>query len=252
MPSPATLDLIAAAPPVAAPTPRPQRTRRRIVSTAVPHALTIVGLLISVGAQLLLAGSDEATNATERPALVIVSAAAGASFWIGWIWWTVMAAVNARAVNSRALSPWTVPFELAFIAFASVVYGMVRQGAQYTEKADFAKLVFVTVVLITHLVVLSNFRNTAKMLGADNGDWTRVMWVPFVVGPLAMMAMIAVGASDTVLGLQVGLGVMVVGLGYWALCMHRAMATWERGVVRRAEQHESKELFDRSFGKRFG
>ena len=229
--------------------PEPPRTNRvalrPLVNTTVAHLLTLAAFVTLIAVQLLRVrfiddsadGSTSGTATLDRSPKVLLQVQGGAAvaYGVGWLWWAVAAARNARTINSLAVSPGTVPLQVVLSALAIPVIervGGAPIGYDVTE--------YLLVVWVINLWVLSLFRHTARSLNADSGEWARLMWLPAVVGGLLSLTMgLVAGLSDQRLRALVVMTVASLGAVAYAFSLHRAMSKWDRSVAARHAQRTS-------------
>jgi hypothetical protein len=93
--------------------------------------------------------------------------------YLGWVVWTTLAAINGHRVAPLAISPWLPP--VAYLvgpaaAAAGSVYRPLDNG--------WWLIAGVVWVCIGHGFVLFSLRSSARRLGADANEFTKLIWFP--------------------------------------------------------------------------
>lgn len=161
----------------------PHRTTD-VVGTTAPRTLAAAGWVgcaigYAVAALILSKSYRHITSDNWRDALreirwlmpLMVSAFGLA--YLGWIVWTTLAAINGHRVAPMASSPWLPP--MAYLM--GPVLG--AAGALYKPEMTRGAVVgAVAWVCIGHGFVLLSLRSSARRIGADSREFTKLIWFP--------------------------------------------------------------------------
>ena len=93
--------------------------------------------------------------------------------YLGWVVWATLAAVNGHRVAPLTSSPWLPPF--AYLlgpigAFAASIYRPESNGLWLAMGVGW--------VCLGHGFVLLSLRSSARRIGADSEEFTKLMWFP--------------------------------------------------------------------------
>jgi hypothetical protein len=93
--------------------------------------------------------------------------------YLGWVVWTTLAAINGHRVAPLASSPWLPPFAYLFGPAAAAA------GAIYMPQYNGWWLIAgIAWVCIGHGFVLVSLRSSARRIGADANEFTKLLWFP--------------------------------------------------------------------------
>ena len=93
--------------------------------------------------------------------------------YLGWVVWSTLASINAHRVSPLASSPWLPPMAYLFGPGAAAV------GAAYRpELTKWCVVAAVAWVCTGHGVVLFSLRSSARRLGGDAQEFTKLIWFP--------------------------------------------------------------------------
>ncbi|MBI4884377.1 MAG: hypothetical protein HY826_10025 [Actinobacteria bacterium] len=225
---------------------------RRHVHTWLPRQLVVFGLF---GVQLMpwalyllddddhlrvengqLAFDEIGRRSLESVALIGLLAAS-----VGWLLWTIGAAINARAKTRWSVSPLSAPLAYLFVFGLAVAGSVVSED--FTNKYEAPAVIVVAVVaVVCHLGILAAFRRAAVAIGAPDAPWTRVM-----VLPLAIVLISSVGAffnrAVSSPASMVAFSSVTFGLGLLMVAnLAKAMGSFDRSCVGRQMSHENLQI----------
>lgn len=171
-----------------------------------------------------------------------VVAAVGLSLTlVGWLLWTITAALNARGKSRWSISPLSLPMAYVFVAGLAVGASVFTED--FTNKYTGPAIgIVATIGIICHLGVLAAFRRAAVAIGAPDTPWTHVMMLPLAIGLVSALGSFftkAISSQASYLafsGLTFLLSLVMVAS--WV----RAMATFDRSCVGRQMTHENMEI----------
>lgn len=221
----------------------------------VPRTITVTGfflnfaspavfvLLNHTGHNPLIDGRFEPDEYAKRMLAVLIVGAAVCQL-VGWLWWGVAAALNARHHARWAVSPWYVP--VTYLAVAVVAIGVSVSEKYLGDNVIYARACGLAFAVLMYFNTLSNYRTMAESVGAPTKHFTRLIVVPWFVA-------IAVGVfawfssylpTQALLGF--GVGLMLVH-GLYGLTMYQAMLSVDRAssgtrLMRQDDQEFAKFL----------
>ncbi|MGZ4738827.1 MAG: hypothetical protein ACXVLM_06300 [Ilumatobacteraceae bacterium] len=161
-----------------------QRSGPDVLGTSAPRLLAEAGWLggvicYTIAAVVLSKSYRHITADNWRLALdqihwlVPVTIASFGLAYVGWVVWTTLASINAHRVAPLASSPWLPP--------AAYLLGPVAAfaGSIYKPGADrFLLAGGIAWVCIGHGLVLVSLRSSARRIGGDSEQFTRLIWFP--------------------------------------------------------------------------
>ena len=93
--------------------------------------------------------------------------------YLGWVVWATMAAINGHRVAPLASSPWMPPIAYLLGPIAAAVASIYKPESNGCGSSG--RIVW---VCIGHCVVLMSLRSSAKRIGADSDQFSRLFWFP--------------------------------------------------------------------------
>lgn len=220
--------------------------------TWLPRQLVTVGLYGGLLAPIALYFLDDddhigfargrfVVDPIGQESLRVVAAAAVGLALVGWLLWTITAALNARGKSRWSISPLSLPMAYVFVAGLAVGASVFTEN--FTNKyTGPAILIVASIGVICHLGVLAAFRRAAVAIGAPDTPWTHVMVLPCAIGLITALGSfftqaISSPASYLVFsGFTFGLTLLMV-----ARWVH-AMVSFDRACVGRHMTHENMEI----------
>ena len=220
-------------------------------ATVVPRAVCVTGfflafafpavflLLNHFGHADLIDGRFQPDETARRIFIVLLGGAA-ACMLIGWLWWSVAAALNARHRARWAASPFYVP--LTYFALAAAAIGAGMSSHRLGDNAVYVKACALAFGVVMYFSTLSTYRRTAQSVGAPTKYFTRLIVVPWVlaaaVGVFAWFSRFL--APQAMIGFVLGL-MFVQGL--YGLTMYQAMLGIDRACVGTRMVHQDDQEF---------
>ena len=217
----------------------------------VPRAICVTGffLLFAFPAALLYLnylGHAELVDSRFEPdefarRISIVMLVGGAlCMLLGWLWWGVAAALNARHRARWAVSPWYVP--ATYVGVALLAYGAAVAPKYVGEIAIYVRACAFALALMMYFSTLSTFRRTAQSVGASTSYFTRLIVTPWVVAVLGVVVACVWSylPGRAVLGALVGLQFVA---GLYGLTMYQAMAGLDRACSGTRLLHQDDQEF---------
>jgi hypothetical protein len=220
-------------------------------SSFVPRAICVTGffLIFAFPAMVLYLnhlGHAELVDSKFEPdefakRISIVMLAGGAMcMLLGWLWWGVAAALNARHRAKWAVSPWYVP--ATYLCVAVLTVGATLSPKWVDEFAIYVRACALALAVMMYFSTLSTYRRTAQSVGASTSYFTRLIVTPWVV---------AIGAAVTawfwkylppqaVVGAFVALQLVA---GLYGLTMYQAMAGLDRACAGTRMMHQDDQEF---------
>ncbi len=193
------------------------------MSTTAPALLAAGGWLASAVVAVLVApevadrtieirsGRPPADAPLQLLALVVAPIVVA---YLGWVWWSVAALVNARRLAPLSGSPlWPVavyiggPLLVVASAWSAGMAGSAGSpgtawsagmaGSAGTSR-DLALVAGVLLCTLGHLTVLVSLRSAAARSGARAVLFTRLLWVPIFAAPVRVACLVFVTGDWTV------------------------------------------------------
>ena len=154
----------------------------------------------------------------------------GAAFCLllGWFWWGITAAVNARKRTRWAVSPTWLPVSYLLVAMAAGGAAVSKHWLDHDVK--YAYVGAGAFALCVYFATLGTYSKTAAAVGSESKYFTRLIVIPWVV--LAMAGVVAFFSSF--LSAQVRLALYLVlelVQGVYGLTMYQAMAAFDRACA---------------------
>ena len=222
--------------------------------TLLPRLMVVAALIAGLGSPLLLGvlerqghlqidGRTLTFDDRGRSVVIAAIAAIVACSVLGWLWWTVAAALNARKKARYSVSPLVAPSALAVIIGCGFAFVRVTEQAVTTDAAEtkrfFLASAVVIVAVVAHFGTLTAYRRTAGAIGASTAPWSVVIVLPWVVLGLNLLAQFfvnAVGDSFLTVSAIINLGF----IGVQVLAIHQAMTSFDRACVGRQMSHSDR------------
>ena len=93
--------------------------------------------------------------------------------YLGWVVWTTLAAINGHRVAPLASSPWLPPFAYLVGPAAAAAAAIYKP-----ELGGWCVVAGVAWVCVGHGFVLLSLRSSARRIGADADEFTKLLWFP--------------------------------------------------------------------------
>jgi hypothetical protein len=111
--------------------------------------------------------------------------------YLGWVVWATLAAVNGHRVAPLASSPWLPPFAYLVGPIAAAVVSI------YKPEWNGALVASAVVwVCLWHGFVLVSLRSSARRIGADADQFTRLIWFPLASVGYRVIATVALPTTS--------------------------------------------------------
>lgn len=162
---------------------------------------------------------------------------------VGWLLWTIGAAINARGKTRWSVSPLSAPLAYLFV-FGLAVAGSVLSDGFTNQFGALAIIAVAAVAIICHLGILAAFRRAAVAIGAPDAPWTRVMVLPLAIGLITSVGAFfnrAVSSPASMLAFSsvtFALGLLMVAN------LTKAMGSFDRSCIGRQMSHENMQIPD--------
>lgn len=233
------------------PGPPPEAPARHF-HTWLPRQMVAVGLfgVLFMPTALYFLDDDDhisfykgrlVVDAVGRESLRVVVVLGLAFVMVGWLLWTITAALNARGKSRWSISPLSLPMAYVFVAGLGV--GAAAFTESFTNKfTNPAIIIVASIAVICHLGVLAAFRRAAVAIGAPDTPWTHVMVLPCAIFGITMLGTFfnqAIASQASYLAFSLfTFGLTVFMAGSWV----RAMSTFDRSCVGRQMTHDSMDI----------
>ncbi|MEY2401894.1 MAG: hypothetical protein QOJ08_2005 [Ilumatobacteraceae bacterium] len=149
--------------------------------------------------------------------------------YLGWVVWTTLAAINGHRVAPLASSPWLPPF--------AYLLGPIGAAAASVYKPEYNGTWVVCAVVwvcLGHGFVLLSLRSSARRIGADADQFTRLIWFPLSSLGYRIIATVVLPNSSfnntTLFTLLVAIDVMLMLAT--AFSVWRAMHSFDQACAR--------------------
>lgn len=233
------------------PSAAPEQTGRHF-HTWLPRQMVAVGLfgvlLMPLGLYFLddddhlgFAKGRLVVDSVGRESLRVVFGVGLGMAFVGWLLWTIAAALNARDRSRWSISPLSVPMTYIFVIGLAV--GASAFSEKFTNKYTTAAIVVVvSVAVISHLGVIAAFRRAAVAIGAPDAPWTRVMVLPCAIGLITGLGAFftqALASQASYLAFSaLTFTLTLLMVASWI----RAMASFDRSCVGHQMSHENMDI----------
>lgn len=213
-------------------------TDRRI-PTVVPRAICVTGFFIAFaypavllwlnqkGHADLVNGAFRLDDVSKRVTTVMLLGAA-ACMLLGWLWWGVAAAINARRKARWTVTPWFVPLTYLTVAAAAVGAGISERWLG--DDADYVRIVALAFAVVMYFATLSAYRRSAQAIGGATKYWTRLIVLPWMIAVSGGVF----GFFSEFLPARAVLGAYVLlqlAQGLYGLFMYQAMTAFDRASI---------------------
>ena len=153
--------------------------------------------------------------------------AALVTYALGWLWWSVAAALNATSHSRWSVDAWSAPAGYGVSVAALVVVPLVSERVD-PDLATVVVLIGVFVLAIAHFAVLRAYRHTADSIGGAVAPWTRVIVLPWAaLGFSILVAFLSKTIGDVLFERIMEAGWVLFYAAY-AISLYSAMASFDR------------------------
>lgn len=218
------------------PGPGPERTSFH--HTMIPRAMVLASLVLGLSLPAWVAILEheghvsvtgihtEIDNEAGR-LMTGLAVASLAAYGLGWLWWSVAAALNATSHSRWTVSAWSAPIGYA-VSIAVVGSLPVITDRVATDLGTVLVMVGAFVLAIAHFAVLREYRHTAAAIGGAVAPWTRVIILPWAgLGFSIVIAFLSQALGDVVFE-RIMQGSWVVFYALYAVSLYSAMASFDR------------------------
>lgn len=217
--------------------------------TIVPRTMVLTAMLAGFASPILLIvlkqqghlkinGTNWTIDDSGRNLVVGSAVGAAACCVMGWLWWTVAAALNARRTARYTVSPLFAPLSLLV---ATACAAMLPMALKNRSKAEVAGLAVATglAVLIAHFGVLGAYRKAAGALGAPQMPWTMLIVLPWIAAAADLVLRFFFGLVGTkLIGVVVPTALVLFGL--YLVSLYRAMSSFDSACSGRQMSHTDR------------
>ena len=111
--------------------------------------------------------------------------------YLGWVVWATLAAINGHRVAPLASSPWLPPFAYLVGPIAAAVVSI------YKPEWNGALIASAVIwVCLWHGFVLVSLRSSARRIGADAHEFSRLIWFPLASVGYRVIATVALPTTS--------------------------------------------------------
>jgi hypothetical protein len=221
--------------------------------TVVPRTMCVTGFLLSFGLPAVVAllnsqGHVELVNSKlhfdhlAHRVLVVLGIGAAACYELGFLWWAVQAARNARQRTRWAVSPLLAPLAYVGVIVAFVAAAFLRRSLGHNGNFAYAGAGVVGVAIV--FGVLGAYRKTANAVGGPTRYFTRLIALPWAAAALAgVFAFFSGYLGDSVRVAMVLLLELVQG--FYGLTMYQALTSFDRACAGRMQIHQDDDAIQK-------
>lgn len=219
--------------------------------TLLPRTMVVTALLAALGFPLLLGvlmrqghlevdGNDWFFDDRGRYLATAGAVAAALCYALGWLWWGVAAALNARVRSRHVVTPFLVPFTLALIAVSAyLVPRLLNERSGGIDANNDRLIVAISLMMlayIAHFGTLSAYRRAAGAVGGTQRPWTFIIVLPWVLLGFNLVArFFTTAVGDSYLPL---IGVVNLSfIGMYVLGTYQALSSFDRACAGRHMAH---------------
>jgi biotin transporter BioY len=226
--------------------PRRDEQEVRLHETMVPRTLTVAGFFILFAfpaVALLLNDGKHLTyrhrvvhmdDKAHRIILVLLVGAAGCLL-VGWLWWSVAAALNARKRSRWAVSPFFVPVTYVLYAMLALIAGLSKEVLG--DNWFYGEAGALAVAVIIYFSTLGAYSKTAQGVGSPSTYFTRLIVIPWAAFAGSLVALFFARYLSEEARLIVFL-LFVLVQGVYGLTMFQAMSHFDRACAGTRMAHD--------------
>lgn len=229
----------------------PMNSRRdelevRLLPTLVPRTLTVAGffllftfpavaLLLNDGGHLTYRHRVVHMDDKAHRIIAVMLAGAAGCLLVGWLWWSVAAALNARRRSRWAVSPFFVPVTYVLYAMLGVIAAMSKQVLG--DNWFYGQAGALAVAVVIYFSTLGAYSKTAQGVGSPSTYFTRLIVIPWATFAGSMVALFFAKYLSEEARLIVFL-LFVLVQGIYGLTMYQAMSHFDRACAGRRLGHD--------------
>jgi hypothetical protein len=156
--------------------------------------------------------------------------------YLGWVVWATMASINGHRVAPLASSPWLPPLAYLVGPIAGVAGSLNKPEANGYWLAGTIAWVF-----IGHGLVLMSLRSSARRIGSDSEQFTKLMWFPLASVGYRIIATIVIPDTsfDNSIWFTALVAIDVILMSATAVAVWRAMHSFDQACAR--DRHSAVE-----------
>lgn len=234
-------------------------TRTSFHHTLIPRAMVLASLVMGLSLPAWIAVLEHNghvsvtgihTTIDDQGARLMTGLAVAAlvTYALGWLWWSVAAALNATSHSRWSVAAWAAPLGYAVSMAVVIVVPLVSARVE-PDLATVVVLVGAFVLAIAHFAVLREYRHTAASIGGAVAPWTRVIVLPWAaLGFSVVVAFLSKAIGDEIFE-RIMQGGWILFYGAYAVSLYSAMASFDAACRGRslsaAGGHELPEFLKR-------
>jgi hypothetical protein len=229
----------------------PMNSRRdelevRLHDTMVPRTLTVAGffilfafpavaLLLNDGKHLTYRHRVVHMDAQAHRIIAVMLAGAAGCLLVGWLWWSVAAALNAGRRSRWAVSPFFVPVTYVLYAMLAIIAGLSKQVLG--DNWFYGQAGALAAAVAIYFSTLGAYSKTAQGVGSPSKYFTRLIVIPWAAFVGSMIALFFAKYLSEEARLIVFL-LFVLVQGIYGLTMYQAMSHFDRACAGRRLGHD--------------
>lgn len=238
--------------------PTPERTRFH--HTMIPRAMVLASLVLGLSlpawvvmlehkGHVSVTGIHTEIDSEAGRLMTGLAVASLATYGLGWLWWSVAAALNATGHSRWTVSAWVAPlgYAVSIAVVGSLPAITDRVG---TDMGTVVVLIGAFVLAVAHFAVLREYRHTAAAIGGAVTPWTRVIVLPWAgLGFSIVIAFLSEALGDVVFE-RIMQGSWVVFYALYAVSFYTAMASFDRACRGGSSTHPGDDQLPEFLKKR--
>lgn len=229
----------------------PMNSRReelevRLLPTMVPRTLTVAGffllftfpavaLMLNDGGHLTYKNRVVHMDPKAHRIIGVILAGAAACLLVGWLWWAVAAALNARRRSRWAVSPFFVPITYVLYAMLGVIAALSKQVLG--DNWFYGQAGALAAAVVIYFSTLGAYSKTAQGIGSPSTYFTRLIVIPWATFAGSLVALFFAKYLSEEARLIVFL-LFVLVQGVYGLTMYQAMSHFDRSCAGRRLGHD--------------
>ena len=207
--------------------------------TVIPRAICVSGFFVGFATPALFLmlnqrGHADLIDGRFHPdefatrVLTVTLVGAAVSMFVGWLWWSVAASLNARRTAKWSVSPYYVPTTYFAVVTAAVLAWKAENWVG--DRVVWVRAAAFLFGLVMYFATLGEYRRLAHAVGSSPRYFSRLIGWPWIVGVVAVV-FAAVYRYLPSRGLLIGFLVAQLVQGLYGLTMYQAMDAVDRATA---------------------
>ncbi len=228
-----------------------QRGEFEHFGTVMPRAICVSGFFVGFATPALFLmlnqrGHADLIDGRFHPdefatrVLTVTLVGAAVSMFVGWLWWSVAASLNARRTAKWSVSPFYVPATYAAVGAAALVGWKAEDWVG--DRVVWVRAAAFLFGLVMYFATLGEYRRLAQAVGSSPRYFNRLIGWPWIVAVVAVV-FFAVYRYLPSRGLLIGFLVAQLVQGVYGLTMYQAMDAVDRATAGTRMNHREGQDF---------